>query len=203
MQFVFDNWQAIVGLIFALLTYLFGKKRGAAKATAQDLRKTPTQSGAASVDLLIVVVLLAGVFMFGCTRRTWADNVRRTITVAFFGAKAAVERGMPQYAKKCSAIAEACGKQGDTNCQELKDCHQFGDSILTAYSAANAAMAMAMMTVAAVETIEREIERANGKELLTLEAERDQLTVVAQKQLKNAQKQAKRVIEELQGAGAI
>jgi hypothetical protein len=114
-----------------------------------------------------------------------------------------MRRGLPRYEKKCAAIAEDCGLRRELNCVALKECHQVGDSILTAYSAANSAMSMALLTVASIEMLQETLKKAKGKEALAIEQERDQLIIVATKQLKNAQRQAARVVDELQRAGVL
>lgn len=200
MQWLVENWPTIAALIGSLITYLVGHKRGA-KAALSRTTRPPQDSGTAVLALLVIITLLLGVAM-GCTR-SWTDNVQRTVTVAYATAKAAMDTGMPRYEERCEALARNCGATGDTHCERLRGCHQTGDTIVTAYSGANAAMAMALLTVAAIEMLTQAIDKAGGKERLALETEREQLTAVAMRQLRQAQRQGKRVADELQKAGAL
>jgi hypothetical protein len=193
------HWEAVAGAMLAVVTYFWGRYHGARSIDPADL---PTARQHISRGMLGIMLIVASGAL-GCSS-TWAENARRTIAVGHAATKEALLAGIRRLEQRCGAIAERCGKARDRACPDLIACHQRGDSILTAYGAANAAMGMALLAISAAELA------AQGADELQDSAARAELrrqaTALAQearRQLAHAQRQSQHAITALQQEGIL
>jgi len=201
IDLLLQHWEAICGLVFAVLSYFAGKSRERTLNMRRVDSVTPVlrkrgADGFAGIGPVVALLCISGGSMACSSSIT--DRLRDTVIVSHLATRKAVEKGMPLYEARCKQIATQCGTRGDTVCAELTHCHQGGDTIMTAYSAANNAMALALISIASIELLNKALEDAAGKSRLELEQEREQLLDRARRQLRIAEKHAKETAAQLE-----